>query len=316
MKQRSTRHNYFLLVFLLLCSFLAKAQYTYVQPYTQAYVSHLFLNPAADFRMDGLKILLNYQNEQMQVEGAPQTANLSMSKTFSDSHFGMGFLLKSTSIVFEKTIDFTVRAGYRVELDRQVLSFGLRGGFHSFFIDKGEIVAANYQDPLLYSENEEYFLPRLGAGIFYEKTRSFAVGIYTNGFVNYSNFNDSLSVVSSFSSLKQIPFGAYADKTFAFDDAALKFFGTYQRYAEHTDLLGAGMEIQFNEVFQTNMTYVFNWSLRFGMRLLLANDYHLGISYEFYITELSRFSGGNAEISFGYKIFREQYKPMKPLRYN
>jgi len=75
---------------------------------------------------------------------------------------------------FTKSQSIYASYAYHIRLKKGKISFGLKGGFDRSNTDYTGILTTTKNDPVFTGNDKPYFLPNVGAGIYYFSDKLFA----------------------------------------------------------------------------------------------------------------------------------------------
>lgn len=167
-----TKHKFLLLGILFLTVLSVRAQQSIV--YSQYIFNGLLINPAYAGSHIQLSSTLNYRNQWVNLDGAPQTATFGIHSAFRKERIGLGLLVTNDQIGSYNNTG--VYGSYAYIIKRPgggVLSLGVQGGFNNFKADFSQL---NKKDGLdnIFSGFFNEFRPNFGGGAFYYNKKMFA----------------------------------------------------------------------------------------------------------------------------------------------
>ncbi len=165
------------LIVLLLASSLQAQQ----DPYYTLYKYNLnMVNPAYAGSSNSSDLTMGFRMQWVGVEGAPKTQFVSYSQPLKNK-LGIGFSVVNDEVFVLKETDVTLDLSYHIKLnDDYLLYFGLKGGGSFINIDLSK---ANVKDDPLFAENQSFFNPTMGAGL-YLKNEKFYLTVSTPNFLS------------------------------------------------------------------------------------------------------------------------------------
>jgi type IX secretion system PorP/SprF family membrane protein len=121
------------------------------------------INPAYAGTKDSPELNLVYRSQFLGIDDAPRTISMAYSKNVG-KNLGLGISLINDKVFILKQTDIAVDISYKIKMSEKTnLYFGLKagGGFTNIDLSR-----ANNQgiDPL-FSENQDFFNPHIGAGL-------------------------------------------------------------------------------------------------------------------------------------------------------
>jgi type IX secretion system PorP/SprF family membrane protein len=142
--------------------------------YSQYLFNGLLINPAYAGSHVQLSATLNYRNQWINFDGAPETTTLGVHSAFRRERVGLGLLVTNDKIGSYRNTGLF--GSYAYIIKRQgggVLSLGVQGGFNNFKADFTELNLKADADPIFNGFFNE-LRPNFGGGIFYYNKKMFA----------------------------------------------------------------------------------------------------------------------------------------------
>lgn len=182
---------FFLLSSLLLVGCFQKMYGQEDTQYTQYMYNTSVINPAYTGSVNSLQFFGLYRAQWTGIEGAPQTANLSMAMPIDYSNFGIGGNLVQETIGAMNRTAVAVDLAYRVELNRDYqLAFGMKGTMEFTSVDYTKLTIHDVNDPVSENNISNRFTPNVGAGVFFYSDRLY-VGVSIPTIFKRDRFSDN-----------------------------------------------------------------------------------------------------------------------------
>lgn len=140
------------------------------------------INPAAAGIQDDTELNLIYRNQWIGIPDAPRTASLVYSRGIGDK-LGVAFTLMSDRIFILNETDIAIDFSYPIQFSEETyLYFGMKfgGGFTNIDLSR----AYNMGNDPLFTQNQSFFNPHIGAGFLLENKKyyiSLSVPNFLNG---------------------------------------------------------------------------------------------------------------------------------------
>jgi type IX secretion system PorP/SprF family membrane protein len=166
--------------------------------YSQYLQNGLLINPAYAGSRGALSAFLSYRMQWLGIDGAPVFQTASLNAPMKNDKVGLGLMAQFMKFGFTKSQSIYASYAYHIKLGKGKISFGLKGGFDRSNIDYSGILLTDQSDPAFTSTDKPYFLPNVGAGIYYFSEKLFA-GISVPSFLSYRK-NTSTGSVESYHS--------------------------------------------------------------------------------------------------------------------
>lgn len=290
-----------LVVMLLL---LPKAYGQQQVQYTQYMFDGSIINPAYVGADEALSMTFIYRNQWSQVEGSPQSQTLSAHTLFKEKQLGVGIILNNDKIGVHKALNVASNFAYHLKLGKsQVLSFGLKTGWHNRRTDYASLAAQAGNDPSINnaSISDSYF--NMGAGIYF-RTPKFHFGYSTPELIPKElTLNDSTN--ARLSDLNQFIF---AKIKFDLGQQIDLMPSVLLKYLNGVPLsYDLNVSATYRKVITTGLSYRKSESFDFILRLQVTPQFQFGYAYDYPIGDISHLSNASHEIMARY-LFKFQQK--------
>jgi type IX secretion system PorP/SprF family membrane protein len=169
--------------------------------YSQYLQNGLLINPAYAGSRGALSAFLSYRMQWMGIPDAPVFQTISLNAPMKNDKVGLGLMAEFMQFGFTKSQSVYASYAYHIKLAKGKISFGLKGGFDRsntvypsdrFLTVPGDKVFVN---------DSPYFLPNVGAGVYYFSDKLFA-GFSVPSFLSYRK-NSSTSSVEAYHSFSK-----------------------------------------------------------------------------------------------------------------
>jgi type IX secretion system PorP/SprF family membrane protein len=168
--------------------------------YSQYLQNGLLINPSYAGTRGSLSAFLSYRMQWMGIPDAPVFQTFSLNAPTKNDKVGLGLMAQFMQFGITKSQSIYASYAYHIKLKNGKISFGLKGGFDRSNTDYSEIITTTKNDPVFSGNEKPYFLPNIGAGIYYYSDRLFA-GLSIPSFLSYRK-NTSSNSVEAFHSFK------------------------------------------------------------------------------------------------------------------
>lgn len=169
--------------------------------YSQYLQNGLLINPAYSGTRGSLSGFLSYRMQWMGIPDAPVFQTITLNAPMKNDKVGLGLMAQFMQFGFTKSQSIYASYAYHIKLKSGKLSFGLKGGFDRSNTDYSGLVTTTLNDPVFTDNEKPYFLPNIGAGIYYFSEKLFA-GMSVPSFLSYRR-NTSNSSVAVFHDLRK-----------------------------------------------------------------------------------------------------------------
>src|SRR5450759_2540519 len=169
--------------------------------YSQYLQNGLLINPAYAGSRGALSAFLSYRMQWMGITDAPVFQSVSLNTPMKNDKVGLGLMAQFMKFGLTKSQSIYASYSYRISFGKGKLSFGLKGGFDRSNTDYSGILTTTKNDPVFIANDKPYFLPNVGAGIYYFSDKLFA-GVSIPAFLSYKK-NTTTSSVEAHHSINQ-----------------------------------------------------------------------------------------------------------------
>jgi type IX secretion system PorP/SprF family membrane protein len=222
---------------------------------------------------------------------------------------GLGIMAQFMKFGFTRSQSIYASYAYRISLGYGKLSFGLKAGFDRSNTDYTGILTTTKNDPVFTANDKPYFLPNVGAGVYYYTDKLFA-GISIPDFLSYKK-NTSTSSVEMYHSVSKYDLIFSAGGLITFSQA-LKFKPSVliDYSLEKTKGL-TQLDINGNFIIGDLIWVGGSWrtseQVAVGiLQLQLNSQFMFGFSYDYPVGRMNSYSKGSSEFilryEFGYKV--------------
>jgi type IX secretion system PorP/SprF family membrane protein len=161
--------------------------------YSQYLQNGLLINPAYAGSRGALSAFLSYRLQWMGIPNAPVFQSFSLNAPMKNDKVGLGLMAQFMQFGFTKSQSFYASYAYHIKFGNGKISFGLKGGFDRSNTDYSGILTSTKNDPVFATNDKPYFLPNVGAGIYYFSDKLFG-GVSIPAFLNYKKNTSTGSV--------------------------------------------------------------------------------------------------------------------------
>ena len=276
----------------------------------------LYINPAYAGYKGDIFAHAFYRSQWIGMTGAPETAALSVDMAVADNRVGLGLVVGNDRYGANHTNSFMTNYSYRFNINRTMqLSFGIAAGLINYGVDGSKLDPIQVGDPLVATSMYNVWLPEAGAGAYLSDDR-FYVGF------------SAVNILSRYMPIRGNELQQYVQRTMPglMLTAGMMFPLSDQFDFKPSFLLREDFNnptsVDFNFMFLISKTVWVGTSYRMSAILgkdidekslqssalaLLLEVYatehlRIGYSYDYDFGEISRYSGGNHEISVGFNI--------------
>lgn len=165
--------RFYRLILSILVIFSAASAEAQIDPLYAQYLNNpLTINPAYTGLNKELNISISGRRQWSGFEGGPSTINLSAHTSLADNRMGAGLIVVKDVIgEYNNTLAMGTYS-YKIQLDRNYISFGLQAGVVNYRADNSELNILHPDDPY-FSENINVTKPIFGAGVIFTNDNLF-----------------------------------------------------------------------------------------------------------------------------------------------
>src|SRR5664280_1504759 len=277
--------------------------------YSQYLQNGLLINPAYAGSRGALSTILSYRMQWMGIPDAPVFQSVSLNAPMKNDKVGLGLMAQFMKFGFTKSQNVYFTYAYHIKLKTGKLSFGLKGGFDRSNTDYSGILTTTKNDPVFVTNDKPYFLPNVGAGIYYFNDKLFA-GASIPSFLSYrkNSSTGSVEAYHSFSNYDVI-FSAGGlitfSQAFKFKPSVLIDY-SFDKTKKLTQLdLNANFII--GDLIWIGGSWRTSEQVAVGiLQVQLNPQLMIGFSYDYPVGRMNNYSNGSSEFiiryEFGYKV--------------
>jgi type IX secretion system PorP/SprF family membrane protein len=274
--------------------------------YSQYLHNGLIINPAYAGSREVLSFFLSTRLQWMGIKGAPVSETFSLHTLLKNDKVGLGLSGQFFQFGFTKSTSVYTDYAYHLVLGRGKLSMGLRAGFDMSNTNYSGIVLIDPNDPAFTVNDKPYFLPNVGAGLYYYN-KSFFLGASIPSFLSYVKNSAGAVTFSTFKDFDVIlTAGALISfsPAFKFKPSVLVDYPVQKTKKMRIDLNGNFIIYDFVWIGGSWRT---SEEVAVGIiQLQVTPQIMFGYSYDYPVGNMNTYSKGSHEIifryEFGYKV--------------
>jgi type IX secretion system PorP/SprF family membrane protein len=198
--------------------------------YSQYLQNGLLINPAYAGSRGSLSAFLSYRMQWMGIPDAPVFQSVSLNAPMKNDKVGLGIMAQFMKFGVTRSQNIYASYAYHIKLGKGKISFGLKGGFDRSNTNYSGILTTTKNDPVFIANDKPYFLPNVGAGIYYFSDKLFA-GASVPAFLSYRKNSSTNSVEA------------------------------YHRFSHYDLIFSAGGLITFSQAFKFKPSVLIDYSL-------------------------------------------------------
>ncbi len=271
----------------------------------------LYLNPAYSGTHNYWTSTINYRSQWVGINGAPETAILSVDGPLMNQNMGLGFTLMRDRIGVTTQHTFTANYGYQLKINPTTkFAFGANVGFSQFSAKLTELTVWE-NDKVFQNDIASKVLPKFGAGIYLYSSRYYA-GFSIPTLVAYQkgvDFNIDLSR-SSFLRRHYLVTAGYVFGV----SQQVKFKPSFLiKFVQHAPVQ---IDLNFSAVWKDK--YWVGFSYRSGdaavaiLEYQTGGNFRIGYAYDLTVSKLRNYSSGSHEIMLGIDLGKQMVKVKTP----
>jgi type IX secretion system PorP/SprF family membrane protein len=277
--------------------------------YSQYLQNGLLINPAYAGSRGALSTFLSYRMQWMGIPDAPVFQTVSLNAPMKNDKVGLGLMAQFMKFGFTKSQSVYASYAYRIRLGRGKLSFGLKGGFDRSNTDYSGILTTTQNDPVFISSDKPYFLPNVGAGVYYFNEKLFA-GLSVPAFLSYRK-NVSTGSVETYHSFSNYDLIFSGGGLIVFSDAFKFKPSVLIDYSLDKTKKLTQFDINGNFIIEDLIWVGGSWrtseQVAVGiLQVQLNPQLMFGFSYDYPAGRMNSYSKGSSEFilryEFGYKV--------------
>jgi type IX secretion system PorP/SprF family membrane protein len=141
---------------------------------TQYFDNYLYANPAYAGSSGMLNVSGIHREQWVGFEGAPRTSILGFNMPLKYESVGIGANVIRDEIGPTSNTQLQLSASYRLKFnEKNYLSFGLNAGFSLMSSITSSLISTIENDPSKLTNQQNRFMPNMGAGLLYKRERLF-----------------------------------------------------------------------------------------------------------------------------------------------
>ena len=298
--------------------------------YSMYMFNGLFINPAYAGSQEVVSVMGIYRDQWVGIDGAPQTANISVHSPLRQDQYGLGMVLSNDKIGLANTFTATPSFSYRLKIKQSRLCFGVQASFAYYYENNGNAVLPNVGSGVVdpaFALNQNLFVPNFGFGIYAYGKRYF-VGVSAPHLLPTS-LRDKTEIITNDLIAKM--YNAYiltAGYVIGKDPAIVKFRPTIllewqQGLPKNIPMIDVSPALLFMDRFWLGVTYRLGGNTSYyGQAIIpfiqvkITPQLQLGYSYDAELTSLAHYTSGTHEIMLGYDFWYDKKRFVTPRYVN
>ncbi|AJH15617.1 PorP/SprF family type IX secretion system membrane protein [Myroides profundi] len=271
--------------------------------YTQYMYNTNMINPAYAGSRGTLNVFGMYRTQWVGLDGAPKTANVSVSTPLGESGLGLGVNFTNDRIGAMDENNISVDLAYAIDLNADYkLAFGLKGTANLLSVDYTKLNIHNPTDPVSQENINNKFNPNIGAGLYMYSDKAY-VGLSVPNFLTTDRYDDN-DITTMRQKMHFYLMGGYVfdvSENLLIKPAALV-----------KAVSGAPLQVDltanflFYDKFTLGGAYRWDASVSALAGFQVNENLFVGYSYDFETTALQRYNSGSHEIFLRFELFKQR----------
>lgn len=269
--------------------------------YTQYMYNTTMINPAYAGSRGTLNVFGMYRTQWVGLEGAPKTANISISTPLGDSGLGLGVNFMNDRLGAMEENNIAVDLAYAINISYNYkLAFGLKGTANLLNVDYTKLTIYHPTDPVAQENISNKFNPNIGAGLYLYSDRAY-LGISVPNFLTKDRYDDN-EVNTMRQKTHFYLMGGYVfelGKEVQFKPAVLA-----KAVSGSPLQVDATANFLFYEKFTLGAAYRWDASVSALAGFQVTKDLFIGYAYDFETTQLRHYNSGSHEVFLRFELFK------------
>ncbi|KZE78428.1 PorP/SprF family type IX secretion system membrane protein [Myroides marinus] len=271
--------------------------------YTQYMYNTNMVNPAYAGSRGTLNVFGMYRTQWVGLEGAPKTANVSVSTPLGESGLGLGVNFTNDRLGAMDENNISVDLSYAIDLNEDYkLAFGIKTTANLLNVDYTKLNIHNPTDPNSLENIKNKFNPNIGAGLYMYSDKAY-VGLSVPNFLTTDRYDDN-DITTMRQKMHFYLMGGYVfdlSRDVLFKPAALV-----------KAVSGAPLQVDLTanfllyEKFTLGAAYRLDASVSALAGFQVNENLFVGYSYDFETTKLRNYNSGSHEIFMRFELFNRR----------
>ena len=269
--------------------------------YTQYMYNTTMINPAYAGSRGTLNVFGMYRTQWVGLEGAPKTANISISTPLGDSGLGLGVNFMNDRLGAMEENNIAVDLAYAINISYNYkLAFGLKGTANLLNVDYTKLTIYHPTDPVAQENISNKFNPNIGAGLYLYSDRAY-LGISVPNFLTQDRYDDNevntMRQKAHFYLMGGYVFELGRDVQFKPAVLAKAISGSPLQVDATANFL-------FYEKFTLGAAYRWDASVSALAGFQVTKGLFVGYAYDFETTQLRHYNSGSHEVFLRFELFK------------
>ncbi|EHO08041.1 PorP/SprF family type IX secretion system membrane protein [Myroides odoratimimus] len=277
--------------------------------YTQYMYNTSNINPAYAGTRGNLSVFGNYRTQWVGLDGAPKTANLSVSTPLGDSGLGLGVNYMNDRIGAMDENNISVDLSYAIDVNQDYkLAFGLKATANLLNVDYTRLNIYSGKDPVAMTNIDNQFSPNIGAGLYLYSEKSY-LGLSVPNFLTTDRYDDN-EVTTMRQKAHFYLMGGYVFEL----NPSLKFKPAFLAKAVSGAPLQMDLTANFLIIDKFTVGAAYRWdaSVSALAGFQVNDNLFVGYSYDADTTKLANYNSGSHEIFLRFDLFNNRTRMNTP----
>ncbi len=295
--------------------FIANIGVGQLNPMTNQYLLNpMSINPAYAGESGALNISTFYGRQWVGVDGAPTTLAFSADAPFADRKLGLGLMIVSDKIGVTKENQLATSYSYKIELNENILSFGLGANAIMTNTAFSDLVVLDPGDEIYLTDSKIYMVANFSFGMYFSNKNYFA-GFSIPKLLNYKfDYAKNKYVIdnsiSNYSYLVNTGYIYDISEKFKIFPSVLLRLSTAPTNAKFQ--YDINTHFCYLDKFWLGGSYRNNRSFATMFQVQPNDQLRIAYTYNIELSQLGKYSKGSHEVMLRY-IFRFNVDALNPL---
>lgn len=310
---RNKNATLIVMLILMSCSLSIAQQ---LPQFSQYMFNTISVNPAYAGSRETLSVVGLHRSQWIGIKRGPTTQTLSLHTPLKNEKIGLGLSVINDNLGYENIGFVFGDFSYTINTSEKAkLAFGLKGGFIHYNLDPELLNDQGVSIDPYFANFSSRWNPNFGIGVYYHTNRWY-LGLSSPRIVK-TNYNKSRNA-SDIKYVAQERNSYYFTGGIVFDIGEnVKFKPAYLLKATNGAPLSVDINANFlfNEKFWLGAAYRTNINTgAFGAMadFQVSKLLRIGYSYEYYLADIRRYTGGTHEILLMYEVFKPERRVKSP----
>jgi len=292
--------NKIFIIFILIISGYVAVHGQQDPVYSQYMFDKILINPAYAGSSNWVVTTLKHRRQFEGMEGAPITNLLTFHAPIQTKNMGLGLKLVQDNIAVSQILTLKGLYSYHIGFGSGKLSFGLEAGVINNVTNYDRLIRVDQDDQAIPGAGEAAFMPDASFGLYFQNQK-----YYLGATVNHLfSSTKSVSQYQRNELVKtEMDYYGLAGYIFNVTDALEIEPGIMIKYLPGIPVQADGyINLTFWERITIGTSYRRGDAISFLCRIVAADNFRIGYSYDYTLSGLADFSHGSHEIMITYGL--------------